>query len=80
MRHRKERLLFEISEIDKPGIIFHLFSDRDCEEHPYEQIEGRDDLKTRRLAATISPKNASVSKNYSKCIADIIKEGDKNTP
>jgi hypothetical protein len=43
--------LFEISEIDKPCILFHLFSDRD-EEHRYEQIERLDDFKTRRLTAT----------------------------
>ena len=69
--------LFEISETDKPSIIFHLFSGQN-EISPYDHVEGLDDFKKRRLTARISPKNAPIPKKYSKCIEDIIKEGDKN--
>ena len=69
--------LFEISEIDKPSIIFHLFSGQN-EISPYDHVEGLDDFKKRRLTARISPKSAPIPKRYSKCIEDIIKEGDKN--
>jgi hypothetical protein len=70
--------LFEISEIGEPSIIFHLFSDQN--EEQYERIGRLDDYQKRNLTARISPKNAPVSKNYSKHISDIIKEGDKNDP
>jgi hypothetical protein len=70
--------LFEISEIGITSIIFHLFSDQNEEQN--EQIERLDDFEKRRLTARISPKNAAVTKNFSKRIMDIIKEGDKNDP
>jgi hypothetical protein len=69
--------LLKLFEISADLIVFDIFPPHD-EEHFFSQNEKLQDFLQSKLIVMVSPKNASVSKNYSTCIADIIRKGNEN--
>jgi hypothetical protein len=69
--------LLKLFEISADLIVFDIFPPHD-EEHFFSQNEKLQDFLESKPIVMVSPKNASVSKNYSRCIADIIKRGNEN--